>query len=117
MFSDPQSVTVNAVAESLPRISSGDLRSTYRSSDGEFTLNFSHDEKNVCRRTVRLAQTLTAADPLLDGVSRQYNGSAHLVITHPKVGLTATQIKNLVQGLVDYVDTPGVIEKIIAGES
>jgi hypothetical protein len=116
MFADPQSVTVNAVAESLPRIDSSGRKSVYRSSDSEFTLTVSHDEKNRCRRTVRLTQEIVAADPFLTDVNRTYVQHAYVVLDHPKVGFTATQIDNLAQGLVDYLSDAN-IDKVIAGES
>lgn len=116
MFADPQSVTVNAVAESLKRIKTGDQRSTYRSVDGEFELTVTHDEKNRCRRAVVLTQKIVAEDPFLTGTNRSYSQSASLVLNHPAVGFTSTQIDNLAQALVDYA-SDALIDQIIAGES
>ncbi len=116
MFADPQSVTVNAVAESMPRISTGDRTSTYRTSDGEFKLQISHSEGSRNRRTVRVTQEVVAADPFLTDVNRTYVQHAYIVLDTPKVGFTAAQQDNLAQGLVDYLSDAN-IDKIIAGES
>jgi hypothetical protein len=116
MFADPQSVTVNAVAESMPRISTGDRTSTYRTSDGEFKLLISHSEGSRNRRTVRLTQEIVAEDPFTTGTNRSYVQHAYVVLDAPKVGFTITQQDNLAQGLVDYLSDAN-IDKVIAGES
>lgn len=116
MFADPQSVTINGVAVSLPKVSSIGQKSTYRSASGEFELVISHDEKNRNRRVMALTQKIVAADPFLTDVNRTYVQTVSLVQNHPATGFTATQIDNLTQGLVDY-STDSVIDKIIAGES
>jgi hypothetical protein len=41
-FADPQSVTINAVAQSLPRVSTGNNESTYLKDDGTVKLSFRH---------------------------------------------------------------------------
>jgi hypothetical protein len=116
MFADPQSVTVNAVAESMPRISTGDRTSTYRTSDGEFKLTVSHSEGARNRRTVRLTQEIIAADPFTTDTNRTYVQHAYVVLDSPKTGFSITQQDNLAQGLVDYL-SDATIDKVIAGES
>jgi len=116
MFADPQSVTVNAVAESCPRISTGDRTSTYRTADSEFTLKISHAEGSRNRRTVRLTQEIVAADPFQTDVNRTYVQHVYVVLDHPKVGFSTTQVDNLTQALVDYLSDAN-IDKVIAGES
>lgn len=51
MFTDPLSVTYNATAKSLPRVSVGPQRSRYRTADGEFSV--------VIRNTVDKKSGLT----------------------------------------------------------
>jgi hypothetical protein len=116
MFSDPQSVTVNAVAKSLVKIDATGRTGKYRSADGQFTLTISHDEKNRNRRTVRLTQEIIAADPFLTDVNRTAIQHVYVVQDSPKTGFTAQQIDDLSQALVDYL-SDATIDKIIAGES
>lgn len=116
MFADPQSVTVNAVAESLVKIDSSGRTGTYRTADGEFKLVIKHDEKNRSRRTVELSQEIIASDPFLTDVNRTYVQRAYIVLDCPKTGFTTAQQDNLAQALVDYL-SDSVIDKIIAGES
>lgn len=118
MFADPQSVTINAVAKTLPRVSTVDRTSTYEDAANGLVLKVSHvNGKSRTRRTVRLDVTKTAADPLLDGVSRQYSMSAYLVIDIPVVGFSTTEVSQNSQGLIDYLDTAANLTKIVAGES
>lgn len=117
MFTEPQTVTVNAVAKNLPRVSMLDRSGTFESAADGLTLRVSHNLGKRNRRTVRLDITKTAADPLLDGVSRPYSMSAYLVIDHPQVGFDATETLNNVQALVDWLDVAGNLSKVVGGES
>jgi hypothetical protein len=117
MFAEPQTVTVNAEAKSLPRVSFGDRNGVFQTSDAGITLKVSHDLRSRNRRTVRLDITKTAADPLLDGVSRPYSMSAYVVVDHPTVGFNNTEVENNLLALVDWLSTAGNITKVVGGES
>lgn len=117
MFTEPQTVTVNAVAKALPRVSTGDRVGVFESSALGYLLKISHLNGKRYRRTVRLDSTKTAADPLIAGVNRQYSMSAYLVIDHPLVGFSNTEAEQVAQALVDWLDTPGNLTKVIGGES
>lgn len=117
MFSEPQTVTVNAVAKTLPRISFGDRRGTFSSFADGLKLLVSHNSGKREASTVRFDIEKTAADPLLDGVSKPYSMSAYLTINTPKVGFSSTEISQNVQALIDWLDTPANLAKVINGES
>lgn len=117
MFSEPQAVVVNAVSSDLARVSFGDRAGVFQTPDSGIILKVSHDLRNRNRRTVRLDFAKTAADPLLDGVSRQYTMSAYVVVDHPKVGFSNTEVENNLQALVDKLNTDGFITKVVGGES
>jgi hypothetical protein len=115
MLSDPQSVTVNAVAQSLPAISRDAKTSTYRKDDGSYELIISHDEKNRNRRVVRLNHKKIAADPFTaDNV--EFTSSMYLVIDVPQTGYTNTEIKDMVLGLTGWLISATVL-KVLGGES
>jgi hypothetical protein len=115
MFADPQSVTVNAVAQSLPAISRDAKTSTYRKDDGSYELIISHDEKNRNRRVVRINHKKIAADPFTaDNV--QYTSSFYLVMDVPVNGCTATEMKDIVLGLTGWLTSANVL-KVLGGES
>lgn len=116
MFADPQSVTVNAVAQSLPAVSRETFKSTYRKDDTTYELVIAHDEKTRNRRTVRLNNRKIAADPLVTSQNAEYTMSAYLVIDHPNDGYTNTELKDIVLGLVGWLTSANIL-KVVGGES
>lgn len=117
MFTEPQSVTVNAVAKSMPRVELGARTGTFENVSTGHRLRITHLLGKRNRRIVRLDVTKIAADPLLDGVSREYSMSAYLTIDHPPVGFSTTEQEQNVQALVDWLDTVGNLTKVVNGES
>lgn len=116
MFSDPQSVTINAVPVSLPRVSVGASDSTYRSADETVQMRISHQAtKGRKRRMVRLDQTVIAADPLTAENSSQKAG-IYLVVDEPTFGFTDAVLDDLVDALVAWL-TEANIAKLLGSES
>jgi hypothetical protein len=115
MFTEPQTVTVATVAKPLPRVSFGDRKGIFEDSNGN-RLSFSHTFGRRNRHIVRLDNTMTAADPLLDGVSRQYSMSVQLIIDVPPVGFSNQQQIDIAKALSDYC-TAANLTKVVGGES
>jgi hypothetical protein len=116
MFTEPQTVTTNAVADNLPRVSF-DPEGVFHNATTGRKLRIAHQRGKRSRDTVRLDITKTAVDPLLDGVSRQYSMSVYLVIDAPIVGFSTTEVGYHAQALVDWTDLAGNLTKVINGES
>lgn len=116
-FTEPLTVTVNAVAKSLPRVSVGNRSAIYEKIADGLRLSIASQTGKRVRRNVRLDFTKTAADPLLDGVSKQYSMSSYLVIDHPQVGFTQLELEQYAQALVDWLDVAGNLTKVLNGES
>lgn len=116
MFADPQSVTVNAVAQSMPRVSTTGLSTTYSKSDGTFKLNISHTpSKGRVRSLARLDQRAIVADPLT--AENDYQTlSFYVVIDRPDYGFTSTQVDQLVTGFKSWLDSTA-IGKLFGQES
>lgn len=117
MFADPQTVTVNAVAKTLPRVSVGDRKASYESTADGLGLTITHVVGKRNRHTVRLNIDKTAADPLLDGVSKAYSMSAYIVIDVPPLGFTLAEQKLNVKALLDHLNASTNTDKVLAGES
>lgn len=117
MFTEPQSVTVSGAAKSLPRVSFGDRKGVFENTTTGHALSVAHANGKRGRRTVRLDITKTAADPLLDGVSRQYSMSAYLVLDHPTVGFSNVEIEANAKALNDWLAVAGNLTKVVNGES
>lgn len=116
MFADPQSITVNAVAKSLPRVNTGDLNSTYKQDVGEYQLRISHQETSKrIRRMIRIDQKVVAADPLT-AVNAYQTAGVYLVIDEPVVGFSDAQLGYLVAALSAWA-TPANVAKVLASES
>jgi hypothetical protein len=117
MFADPQSVTVNAVAQSMARISSKDTSSIYSKSDQTFKLTVSHTpSKDRVRSMARIDQRAVVTNPL-DSTQSDYDTlSVYTVIDRPNYGFTTAQIEQLVTGFQAWLTT-GNVDKLIGMES
>lgn len=116
MFSEPQTVTINAVPKTLVRVSFGDRKGIFEDVLGN-RLTVTHSQGRRNRHIVRLDTTKTAVDPLLDGVSREYSMSAQLIIDVPPVGFTADEQSKNAKALIDWAAAAGVLLKVTSGES
>jgi hypothetical protein len=119
-LTDPQSVTLNSVATSLPRVSVNDFSSRYQKDDGFVKLQISHQpNKTKTRRMVRLDTIDVAADPLLAGVNREVPFAVYLVIESPTVGLSLATQKDKVNGLLTALtaSSGALLTKVLGGES
>jgi hypothetical protein len=119
-LSDPQSITLNSVANSLPKVSVGDMKSTYQKDDATVKLSVQHNVgKTTTRRVVRLDTTTIAADPLLPDVNRVVPFAAYLVVVSPNVGMSLATQKDAVKGLITQLtaSSDAVLTKVLGGES
>lgn len=119
MFSDPQSVTVNAVAQSMPRISTGINTSTYQKDDASYKLTASHVYGKRTRRVIRLDAQKVAADPLISAQNIRYNMACYVVVDLPVTGYTLAEAKLIVDGLLAYLtaSSGAQVTKLLGGES
>lgn len=117
MLSDPQSLTLNAVAQSCPAISRENMKSIYRKADGTVTLAVSHQKTKGARlrHLARVDVAYVAPDPFT-AENRSYTVAAYMVIDRPEVGLTNTQLRNVAEALVDW-SSDANLDKLLALES
>jgi len=116
MFTDPQSVTVNAVAQSMPRVKTKDLSSVYQKGDQTFTLTISHTPaKDRIRSMARIDQRAIVADPLT-AVNDYQTLSFYVVVDRPNYGFSMTQVEQLVAGFKTWLDNTA-IDKLFGQES
>lgn len=116
MFTDPQTVTINAVAKVMPRISLDGTSASYQTSDMLFKFKISHvRSKQRVRSMVRLDQLAIVPDPLT-AVNDYETLSFYVVIDRPEVGFTPTQIDQLITGFKTWLDSTAV-GKLVGQES
>lgn len=119
MFADPQTVTINAVANSLPRTSSGVNQGAFTKDDGNVKLSLSSTYAKRTRRMARLDFSKIAADPLVSAQNIKYSMSAYLVVDTPITGFTVAEAKQIVDALTAWLtaSTGANVTKLLGGES
>lgn len=118
-FADPQSVTINAVAQSLARTSSGVNSGTFTKDDGNVKLTVSHTYAKRTRRVLRLDHSKIAADPLISAQNIKYSMSAYLVVDLPVTGYTVAEAKQVIDGLTAYLtaSSGAKVTQLLGGEN
>lgn len=118
-LADPQSVTINAIAQTLPRVSSGDGRGAFRKDDATVELLATHNNGKRLRHTVRLNHSKVAVDPLVPTVNAPYSMSVIMTIDVPIVGYSLTEQKQIVDGFTAWTtaSSGANLTKILGGES
>lgn len=119
-FADPQSVTVDTIPVSLPRVSTSDGKSVYRKSDGIVELQVTQNlsgKRN--RRSLRLTNNKVSADPFTPSVNVPSFVAVTVTIDEPKMGWTLAEKTALVVALADYLkaSTNANTTKLLGGES
>lgn len=119
MFTEPITVTVNAVAKVMPRIeivSGSKPGAVYGLADGTFKLSISHTPtKDRVRTLARLDQKAIVPDPLT-AVNDYETLSVYLVIDRPLAGFTMAQVEQLIAGFNTWMGT-ATVDKLYGLES
>lgn len=114
-FSDPQSVTIDGTAHSMPRVSSEGTKSLYSEADETLKMTISHQEsKNRTRHMVRLDLRTIAADPLT-AVNEYQTVGVYLVIDEPEYGFTDDNIDDLCTGFKTWLSSANIL-KVLGAE-
>lgn len=119
MYTDPQSITINAVANSLPRVSVNGSSSVYQKDDGNVRLLVTHTSGKRNRHTARVEFKKTAADPLFPAQNAPYSMSTYIVTDVPPTGFTVVEQKQIVDALVAWLSASSGanITRLLGGES
>lgn len=115
-FADPQSVTVNAVAKSLPRTGSSLNEGSFVASDREYSLTIKHSYGSRMRHLAQLKRDAIVSNPLVPDQNYAVTSHAHIVIDAPRNGLSATEIGYIANAIVAWA-TPANIAKLVSGEN
>lgn len=119
MFADPITMSIDTETITLPRVSTGDMQSRYRSADGKFELEIAHSANKRERTLVKVRTNTIGSDPFNAERSRSYTAFAHLVIDAPLngVGFTDADQKALIDGLLGFLSESENLLKILGKES
>lgn len=118
-YTDPQSVTINAVPVSLPRTSSGLDTGAFTSADGNVRLAVSSSYGKRTRRSVRLSQRKVSADPFVPDRNIESSMSVYMVVDAPINGYTVAEQKQLVDAFTSYLSasTGARVTQLLGGEN
>lgn len=117
-LTDPQSITINGVTTSLPRVTSGNYSASYSNSDGTIIQKVSHVLGRRNRRMIRVDHRKVAADPLTSN-NVECSMSVYMVVDAPKSGYSVAEQKQIVDALIaSLTATSGALTtKLLGGES
>lgn len=116
MYTDPQSVTVNAVAQSLPRTGASLTAGTFKKDDGTLVLSVTHSSGRRAQHRVRLDNSKIVVDPFASDRNIPVSMSAYLVVDVPTTGYSNTEIAQQVTALADWLKASTNTAKLIGGE-
>lgn len=121
-FADPQSVTLGS-AISLPRVTTGANDASYKSADGNTTLNIAHTRyvrrgESRIRSLVKVERRKISTDVLTD-VKSYISAPINITIDRPEVGFTEAELLELVTGSSTWLtaSTNANAKKVLGTES
>lgn len=116
MFADPQTITVNTVAQTLPAVERNGTLSKYQKDDGTYSLSISHQIAKRGRFTVRIDATKVAPDPLSAANNQVYSASAYLVLDKPLVGYTNAEVQQIASALTAWATSANLL-RVLGSET
>lgn len=121
-LTDPQKFKeVSETEVTAPRVSSGDFKSIYETSDGlnKLTVSTTTTNNNRRRHLVRIDVEKLATNIYEESKKQAVSMSAYLVVDRPINGFTVSEAKKLVAGLVGLLSASSysLTEKVLGGES
>lgn len=120
-LADPQSITINAVTQSLPRTFSEGSESAYTSADGLWRLSINHNlvKQGRTRRLLRFDHAKVSADPYVPTQNVKVNSAIYMVVDVPPAGYTNTELMQIYTGFKTLysASSDAVIAKLLGGES
>lgn len=120
MLADPQTITVNSVAKTMPKVLTDGQHAVYQLADRTFTLDIRHTQRTVDKKArvkslVTFTQQAIVTDPLTS-VNDFENLIFSVQIDRPLAGFTTTQVQQLVAGFNAWL-TGTMVDKLYGLES
>lgn len=118
-FADPQTVTINAVANTLPRTSSGLSTGVFTKDDGTVKESVSHAYGKRTRHSLRIDFQKIAPNPLISAQNILYSMSTYVVVDVPVTGFTVAEQKQIVDALTLYLTagSGSKVTQLLGGEN
>lgn len=118
-FSDPQTVTISSVAQTLPRTSSGVDSGVFSKDDGTVVLSVRHRYGRRTRREFRLQHSKIAPDPLISAQNIKHSASFYFAVDVPVTGYTVAEAKAVGDAFIAYLTASSGenLTKLLGGEN
>lgn len=118
-FTDPQTITISAIAIPLPRTNVGNNGSEYTSGDGLVKLSASSAYSRRNRRVLRLDHSKITSDPYIPTQNAKVSMSNYIVFDLPVVGYSTTEAVAVYNGFkaLYTATSDALITKLLGGES
>lgn len=117
MYADPQSVTVNSVAQSLPNVGRSLDTGKYATPLKDYVLTIGHSAGRRNQHRVRLDYSKIIVDPYASTRNVNVSMSVYTIIDVPTVGFTALEMGYPVTALADWLKASTNTARLIGGES
>jgi hypothetical protein len=115
-LADPQSLTVNGSAKSLPRVGMTDTSGRFLSADGKYLLDIQHTFDKKFRHKLEFKFVDTVANPLVPDVNMVATTRTYLVIENPVNGIDTVTAGYVAAALTTFANA-ALITKLLGGES
>lgn len=115
-LADPQSVTISGTATPMPRTGLSLQEGSFTDASGQVVMTVMHSSNRRVRNTVKLTKSAIVSDPLVPTQNQNVSYSAHIVVDHPKNGVSIADAGALASALVGWA-TPANLLKVLGGES
>jgi len=120
-LADPQTITINAVPQSLPRVFSEGNEAAYQSADGLWRLSLNHNlvKQGRTRHLVRFDHAKLTPDPFKSSENVRVGMAVYTVIDVPPAGYTNVEVMQVYTGYKTLLaaTSDAVVTKLIGGES
>lgn len=115
-LTDPQEVTIDSVAQELPRTGFGPSSGAFTKADGNLKLEVSHTSNSRHRHLIKLSQKKVTTDPLVPSQNIAVAYSVHIVLDMPLNGVSVDELAELGAGLSDWATLANLTE-VVSGQS
>ncbi len=119
-FADPQSITISAVANSLPRIASGVGVGGFQTNDGSLVMDVRHlPSKTRTSRTVGITIKKYVSDPLRPADNVPVSATIRFVVNAPVQGFTPADLLAATTGFLNCLtaSSNANLTKLFGGEA
>jgi len=105
-LADPQVITVNSVAKSMPRVETSGRKSLYATDDGLFSMTVSHQTtaQDRIRSLAGFEQRAVVTNPL-DSTDQDYDSlRINVTFDRPSYGFSLAQVQQLTAAIVAKIN-------------